>query len=306
MMTFGSRLGFRFLTYHDPALALAQHPRYGLRGELRAARRLESARVDVGDDLTVRIRRPGPRPVDVIRRQAVGVTQAGALAADEERRLRVDDARDLVHDLDARVSDEERRPRPDAGGGELLLQRAVVALQVLVDRRRRKPVAVDHLELRRARAAARDLGARFLGERSPGVRAGEEVALVLRLGHDLEEPQALEELGVDLAHDRVLGGGVVGAEAEERVGAVARADAGPADADPRRRRLEELLDEAGVERRAQVHAAVGRDDARLAAVERPPRGFLGADAVAQRGADHLFDLLSIDHAHPKNDGSPAR
>src|SRR6266571_6537017 len=170
MMTWGEVVGFisrgfyHYRSSHrDATLAFAEDPGDGLGGEPRRAGRLDPARVDVGDHLAVGVGGPRRRPVDVVGGQAVGIAEPGTLAADEQRRLGLEEAGDLVHDLDARAAHEERRAEGDPRRGELLLQGAVVGLAVLVERRRRQPVAVDDLEAGGAGTAALDLGARLVG-----------------------------------------------------------------------------------------------------------------------------------------------
>ena len=125
-----------------------------------------------------------------------------------------------------------RKPRAASADDE----RAVERLEVRVDRGRRQAVAVAHLHLRPLDALLGEALLALVGERAAGVGPLEEEALVGRARGQLDEAEPRHQLLVDLGHDRVLGGGVIGAKAQQRVGAIARA--GAADADARRRRAQ--------------------------------------------------------------------
>ena len=140
--------------------------------------------------LAVGVGGAGRRLVDVVGGERVGEAEAGPLAAGEQRRLRAGEARDLVHDLHARVAHEEGRRVADAARGERRQQRAVELGQVLVDRRRRQAVAVDHHQRRRAADPARQLFARGVGQRAAEIGALQERRLVGRARRELEHPQA--------------------------------------------------------------------------------------------------------------------
>ena len=180
---------------------------------------------------------------------------------------------------------------------ERALQRAVELGQVLVDRRRRQPVAVDHRQRRRAADALADLRARLVGQRAPEIGPLQERRLVGGARRDLEHAELRQQLRIDLRQHRVLRRRVIGAEAQHRVGVVARPDA--PDADARRRRRQHARHHRRIVRLADVDAAIGRQQQRARRVDltrrggRRPRG-AAALLARQRLAHQRLDAGAID------------
>ena len=176
------------------------------------------------------------------------------------------------------------------------------------DRRGREAVAVDHDQRRGAADPLRQLGARLVGQRAAEIGALQEDRLVGRARRDLEHPEPVEQLRIDLGHHGVLGGGVIGAEAQHRVGVVARA--GAADRDARRRRRQDARHHRRIVGLADVDAAIGRDQqgaaVSICALRRRGRPV----PTGQRLAHHRLDARAIDggrrRLHRSTLGSPAR
>ena len=165
--------------------------------------------------------------------------------------------------------------------------------EVLVQRGRRQAVAVDHDQRRRASDALGQLRAAVVGQRAAEIGALQEDRLVGRARRHLEHPEAGEQLRIDLGQHRVLGGGVIGAEAQHRVGVVARADA--PDGDARRRRGQHARHHRRIVGLADVDAAIGRQQQRAGGVQLA-RGRRRARArrAGQRFAHHRFDAGAVD------------
>ncbi len=263
------------------------------------------ARVDVRDHLAVGVGGARGRLIDEVGRHRIGEAEAGALAADEGGGLRAAEARDLVHDLHARAAHEEGRGVSDPARRQRRDQRAVERGEVLVQRCRRQPVAVDERQRRGAADPLAQLDLRLVGERAAEIRPLQEGRLVGSLRRHLEHAEVREQLRVDVGHHRVLGGGVIGAEAEHRVRVVARADA--ADTDPGGRRAENSGHHPWVVGLADVDAAIRGEQQRARRLDLPRRRLRRADLALQRRADHGLDLRSVDRRfHPKRLASPAR
>ena len=200
-----------------------------IRDAIRGILRADSARVNVGDEISVGVGLARAGSVGHVGGKAFGGGEARALSDQQNDHAGREKIANVVYDADARVTHDERLPDGPTETLHLLLEKWEEERHLGGDRGGREAVADHDLDVRRFGAALNDQVLCGIAEGTTKIRAQQKLGFRFGSAANMKEAPLRDELGrqvflqIKLCPDRVHGAGVRGAKFEGHLRGISEA-----------------------------------------------------------------------------------